>query len=130
MNLPPCKVSVKQLPASTDSKQRREFLRELESCLNAGRPCIVIDCAKVHEIDRGTLLLLLCCLEEAMKRQGDVRLASIPRQAQVLLKATGIGRLFRIFDHVADAVSSYRHGNTPVLESALGGGYEMSADAA
>ena len=26
----------------------RAFMRELESCLDAGRPCIVIDCSKVQ----------------------------------------------------------------------------------
>ena len=36
---------------------------------------------------------------------------------QSLLKATSIGRLFRIFDQVADAVNSYRRGNVLVLES-------------
>src|ERR1700723_3704441 len=110
-------VSVKELPETFHVKQRRNFMREFQISLNEGRPCIVIDCSKAQNMDRGALFLLLCCLEEAMKRRGDVRLATISRQAQLLLQATGIGRLFKIFDQVADAVNSYGRGTVLVLES-------------
>jgi anti-sigma B factor antagonist len=123
-------VSVKQLPETIDVKQQRNLMRELESCLNAGRPCIVIDCSKLQYIDRSTLFLLLRCLEEAMKRHGDVRLATIPRQGQSLFMATNIDRLFRIFDHVTDAVNSYGRVNALGVESSHGGMQRISADAA
>jgi anti-anti-sigma factor len=130
MNLTLCTVSVKQIPETIDAKQKRLFMRDLESCLNAGRPCIVIDCSRIQRMDHNTLFLLLCCLEEAMKRQGDVRLATLPRHAQPLLMATNMGRLFKIFDQVADAVSSYRRVTPLVLESLHGGEHSRSADAA
>lgn len=51
--------------------------------------------------------LLLCCLEEAMKRNGDVKLSAIPRGAEALLERTGVNRLFDIFHSSAEAVSSF-----------------------
>jgi hypothetical protein len=49
--------------------------------------------------------LLLCCLEEAMKRNGDVKLAAIPAGAEATVELI---RLFEIFETSADAVKSFR----------------------
>lgn len=130
MNLRTTTVSIKQLPETINMRQRRSFLRELKSCLDVDRPHIVIDCSRVREIDRGALFLLLCCLEEAMKRQGDVRLATVPQHAEPVLSRSGIGRLFRIFDHVTDAVNSYHGANVVVLKSAHTDTQQQTAQAA
>jgi anti-anti-sigma regulatory factor len=101
-------VAVKQLPETLNSRNGRLFLRELESFMNVDRPCIVFDCSKLHQIDRPAIHLLLCCLEEAMKRKGDVKLARIPARAKAMLELTGAIHLFEVFDTNADAVSSFR----------------------
>ena len=100
-------VVVKQLPETLDIKQRRAFFSELESSMNVDRPCIVLDCSKVRQMDGSTLDLLLCCLEEAMKRNGDVRLAAVPQGARDVLEMIGAHRLFEIFDTDADGVNSF-----------------------
>jgi hypothetical protein len=51
--------------------------------------------------------LLLHCLEEAMKRNGDVKLAAVPTAAAVLLVSTGVARLFEAYDTTAEAVNSF-----------------------
>ena len=130
MTTQPCTVSVIRFPETSDLKQQRNFMREVDGCLNFGRPCIVIDCSKVRELDRNVLLLLLRCLEEAMKRHGDVRLATFPRQAQSMLAAMGFERLFKTYDQVADAVNSYHRVNPLLFESSLGDERRRSADAA
>jgi anti-anti-sigma regulatory factor len=58
-------------------------------------------------MDMATMLLLLDCLEDAMKRNGDIKLAAIPEAARASLELTGIDRLFEVFDTSADAVGSY-----------------------
>jgi hypothetical protein len=52
--------------------------------------------------------LLLDCLEDAMKRNGDIRLAAVPPEAMATLELTGVGRLFEIFETCAEAIGSYR----------------------
>ncbi|KAA6461087.1 STAS domain-containing protein [Acidobacteria bacterium AB60] len=101
-------VSVKQLPEKLDMKRGRLFFRELESCMNVERPCIVLDCSRLQEMDPHALHLLLCCLEGAIKRNGDVRLAALSPAARQAMESARIDRLFRIFDTVADAEESFQ----------------------
>jgi anti-anti-sigma regulatory factor len=58
-------------------------------------------------MDKPVLHLLLSCLEEAMKRNGDARLAAVSPSAQVVLKMIGADRLFQIFASSAEAVNSF-----------------------
>jgi anti-anti-sigma factor len=88
-------------------KQGRIFFREIESCWQADRPHVVLDCSKVRHLDSAGIQVLLRCLEEAMKRNGDVKLAAIPPAAAAILEHTRIDRLFETFDNTADAVSSF-----------------------
>jgi anti-anti-sigma factor len=100
-------VAVKQLPEKLNAKQGRHFFNEMEIWINVDRPRIVLDCSRVHQMDRSAIHLLLCCLEEAMKRNGDVKLAGVPQSAKASLAQTGLGRLFEVFDTSADAVQSF-----------------------
>ena len=103
-----CAVKVEQLPDRLSEKQRRLFLRNLESSINIDRPSLVLDCSKMCRMDSSAINLLLCCLEEAMKRNGNVKLAAVPQEARSILEQTGIDRLFEVFDTNAEAVSSFR----------------------
>jgi anti-anti-sigma regulatory factor len=72
-------------------------------------------------MDRSVAHLLLCCLEEAIKRNGDVKLAGIPAGARTIFELSGLDRLFEVYDTNAEAVKSFRrlavdvsaHGLTP-----------------
>jgi anti-anti-sigma factor len=112
-------VAVKQLPESLSSKRARLFFSELESCLNVDRPCLVLDCSKVRSLDSSAAHLLLCCLEEAMKRNGDVKLAGISSAAGAILELSGLDRLFEMYSTIAEAVSSFRR--PPLDLAALAG---------
>jgi anti-anti-sigma factor len=105
-------IAVKQLPEVLDIKHKRLFFKELESCMNVDRPFIVLDCSRVKQMNRDAIQLLLCCLEEAMKRSGDVKLASISKEARSTLELNGVGRLFEMFDTNAEAVNSFRRVST------------------
>lgn len=59
-------------------------------------------------MDRVAIHFLLCCLEEAIKRNGDVKLAAIPTEARMMLELSGADRLFEICETNAQAVSSFR----------------------
>ncbi len=100
-------VAVKQLPELLNVKQGHGFFREVESCLNADRPRVVLDCSKVRQLDATGIQVLLRCLEEALKRNGDIKLASIPPAAVAILELAKVDHLFESFDSTADAVNSF-----------------------
>jgi anti-sigma B factor antagonist len=117
-------VTVKHLPEALSSQQARLFLREVGSSMTAARPCIVLDCSRLRQLNISAIHLLLSCLEEAMKRNGDVRLAAIPQTAMAILERNGLDRLFTIFATSADAANSFQRlphhalSHAPALESA------------
>jgi anti-anti-sigma regulatory factor len=124
-------VTVKRLPESLSVRQRWIFIREFENHMKADRPRIVLDCSNMRELDRAVVHLLLRCLEEALKRNGDVKLAAVPHRAKATLELTGIGRLFEIFETTADAVSSFRR--LPVsdpLQTFMSGSSQYTSESA
>jgi anti-sigma B factor antagonist len=100
-------VTVKQLPAKLDIQGRKTFYRALQGCINEDRPRLVFDCRRLRELDPPAIHFLLCCLEEAMKRNGDVKLAVVAPEAQTSLESAGADRIFEIFETLVDAVDSY-----------------------
>lgn len=116
-------VAVKQLPEKFSIKQGGTFLREVESCWQADRPRLVLDCSNVRQLDSAGIQILLRCLEEAMKRNGDIKLASVPSAATEILELTRVDRLFEFFDSTADAVNSFRRFPVKPLQQALDSEY-------
>lgn len=112
-------VSVKRLPETLGARNMRQFLREIDNCVDLNRPRIVLDCSRLREIDGPVIELLLHCLEEAMKRNGDVKLAALPAAGAGLLELTGVSRLFDIFSTPAEAINSFHHLPTSEMIPAL-----------
>jgi anti-anti-sigma regulatory factor len=101
-------LEVKEFPGALNAQGGRLILGEVQSYSYDERPCIVLDCSKIGQMDRLSIQLMLCCLEEAVKRNGDVKLAAVPAGARSTLKLTGIDRIFEIFDTNVEAASSFR----------------------
>jgi anti-sigma B factor antagonist len=111
-------VAVMQLPQRLGKKEARHFAREIQQCMNISRPYLVLDCSNVSRLDESVVHLLLHCLEEAMKRNGDVKLVGIQSLSAPALGTTGANRLFEIFTTIADAVNSFhRLSLDPVSEA-------------
>jgi hypothetical protein len=53
--------------------------------------------------------MLLHCMTQAMKRDGDLKLASLSDQAAVILELTRTDRLFEIYNSAAEAMRSFSH---------------------
>lgn len=100
-------VVVKHMPERINLKQAREFLREVQPFLRADRPQVVFDFSRVRQMDAAGVDMLLHCMGEAMKRDGDVKLASLSPQAAVILEMTRTDRLFEIYETASDAVRSF-----------------------
>lgn len=102
------RISIRKMPPQIDRAHQKAFYRELESYINVDRPSVVLDCSLLVDLDRHAIHLLLCCLEEAMKRNGDVRLAAVLPEVRSILRSTGLDSIFQVFDSIADAVESFR----------------------
>jgi anti-sigma B factor antagonist len=105
---------IQQVPEIPNMKQGRAFFREIESCMSYDCPLIVLDCSHVRQVDRPLMHMLLCCLEEALKRNGDVKLAALAPAAKAILQLAGVDRVFEIYDSTNDAVSSFRNPATGI----------------
>jgi len=98
---------VKRVPERVNLKEAREFLRAVEPILHSDRPQVVFDLSNVRQLDSAGVDMLLHCMSEAMKRDGDVKLAAPSAEAMVILELTRTGRLFEIYDTATDAARSY-----------------------
>ncbi len=58
-------------------------------------------------MDAAGVDMLLQCMAQAMKRDGDVKLASVSPQAAVILELTRTDRLFEIYETSTDAARSF-----------------------
>ena len=100
-------VVVKRVPERVNLKEARKFLRAVEPILQSDRPQVVLDISNVRQLDSAGVDMLLHCMSEAMRRDGDVKLAAPSAEAMVVLELTRTGRLFEIYDSATDAARSY-----------------------
>ena len=100
-------VVVKRMPERMNLKQARKFWKEVQPFLNSDRPQVVFDMSQVRHIDAAGIDVLLQCMREAMKRDGDLKLAALSPQSAVVLELTRTGRLFEIYDTSTAAVKSF-----------------------
>lgn len=98
------------MPSSADARQRRLFLEEVLSSMPQRRPCVVLDCSQLQVINADSMHLMLHCLEGALKRNGDVRLAALQPGMEPALDLAGLGRLFEHYPTVGDAIASFHQG--------------------
>lgn len=100
-------VVIMQMPERLNLDGVRTFLQEVEPLLECHRPRIVLDCSQVHYIDSAGVEMMLHCLEEAMKRDGDLKLAALSPESEVILELMRVARVFEAFATSDDAVRSF-----------------------
>jgi anti-sigma B factor antagonist len=100
-------VVVKRVPERLNRIQAHKLLNEVRPFLESDRPQLVFDFANVRQMDTAGVEMLLYCVSQAMKRDGDVKLASVSREAATILELTRTLRLFEIYDSSTDAVRSF-----------------------
>lgn len=100
-------VVVKRMPERLNARTAREFLRDVRPFLTTDRPQLVFDLAQVKQLDAAGVEMLLRCMSEAHKRDGDLKLAAVSPAAGVVLELTRTERLFEIYETSTDAVRSF-----------------------
>ena len=100
-------VVVKRVPALLNTRQARLLREEVRPLVQTDRPQIVFDLAAVRQIDAAGIDMLLECMTDASKRDGDLKLANLSPHAAVILELTRTDRLFEIYETATDAVKSF-----------------------
>lgn len=100
-------VVVKRMPEKVNQREARKFLADVQPFLTADRPQLVFDLSAVKQLDASGVEMLLHCVSEVMKRDGDLKLASLSPQAAMVLELTRTDRLFEIYETSTDAARSF-----------------------
>jgi anti-sigma B factor antagonist len=100
-------VFVKRIPDRLNNREAKAFLREMAKVVNSDRPQLVFDCSQVKQIDAAGVEMLLHCLSRAVRHDGDLKLAAVTPQMEIVLQMTRTDRLFEIYDTATDAVLSF-----------------------
>lgn len=100
-------VVVKRMPEKLNQRQSRAFLQDVQPFLRADRPQLVFDLSQVKQLDSAGVEMLLHCVGEVMKRDGDLKLASPSPEAVLVLELTRTDRLFEIYESSTEAARSF-----------------------
>jgi anti-sigma B factor antagonist len=100
-------VVVQRLPEQVKLGHVERLMREIAPLFKEDRPRVVFDFSQVCQIDSAGVDMLLRCVEEAEKRDGDLKLAAVPPASAVILELTRVDRIFEICDTVEQAVDSF-----------------------
>ena len=100
-------VVVKRMPERVNARSAREFWQDVQPFLSVDRPQLVFDLSPVVQLDAAGVEMLLRCMSEAHRRDGDLKLAAPSEQAAIVLELTRTERLFEIYETSMDAVRSF-----------------------
>jgi anti-anti-sigma factor len=100
-------VLVKRVPEHMNQREAQRFLADVRPLLTADRPQLVFDLSQVRQLDVAGIEVLMQCMSMAMRKDGDLKLASLSDHAAVVLELTRTDRLFEIYDTSTDAARSY-----------------------
>jgi anti-sigma B factor antagonist len=122
-------VVVKRLPEQLKLGHIQGLMGEIRPLFKQDRPRIVFDFSEVRQMDSAGVDMLLHCVEEAARRDGDLKLAAVSPESAIILELTRVDRLFEIFEtvqHAVDSFDGFFHANGR-MEA---GAHHFSSDAA
>lgn len=100
-------VIVMELPQQLNRAAVKILFNELQPLLETDRPRLVLDCSQVCLIDSDGVAMLLQCMQGAMRRDGDLKLAAVSATAGAILELMRVERLFEVFETAQEAVQSF-----------------------
>ena len=100
-------VVVMQVPEILNVKEVHSFMQELGPLLESNRPRVVLDCSQIRSMESAGVEMLLRCLEEVLKRDGDLKLAALSPEAEVILELMRVARVFETYPTCENAVRSF-----------------------
>jgi anti-sigma B factor antagonist len=106
-------VIVMELPERLNGAEGKTFQRDLQPLIEVDRPRLVLDCSRVQYMDSVGIEMLLHCMDEVMKRDGDLKLAALSPSSAAILELMRVDRLFEVFESADEAARSFHAVATP-----------------
>jgi anti-sigma B factor antagonist len=100
-------VTVMEVPARLNYAEAGTFLGRLQPLLQSGRARIVLDCSQVRYVDSAGVEALSRCVHEALRRNGDLKLAAVSPASRVVMELILADCLFETFETTGEAVQSF-----------------------
>jgi anti-anti-sigma factor len=97
---------VVKLPECMAGKVVRAIARQINPGLSLDHPCVIIDMSNVRQMDTTAVDMLLHCMVEVARHDGELKLAGLSPEAATVLELTRMDRVFEIFPTVPEAVTS------------------------
>jgi len=98
---------VVKLPECMTGKTVRSIKRQIKPGLSLDHPYVIIDMSNVRQMDTAALDMLLHCMVEVARHDGELKLAGLSPEAATVLELTRMDRIFEIFPNVPEAVTSF-----------------------
>jgi anti-anti-sigma regulatory factor len=93
-----------EMPERLGAPEALMFKQDLEPLLACEHPHIVFDCCQVRSVDGAGVEMMFQCFEEAIKRDGALKLAGLSKE---LSASQQLGRMFEAFATSDEAVRSF-----------------------
>jgi len=100
-------VDVLQVDGTLNAEQTTELAAALEQVTKAGAPMVVCDLSEVQLIDSAGLEWLLDAADEISLGGGTMKLAGTTPLVADILRVSGVGQRFEMFDNVKSGVGSF-----------------------
>lgn len=100
-------VLIKEVPSHFVAGDAWSFLEETKPALKEARPTVVFDFSHVVAIDRSGIMVLMKCFEEVLKRNGDIKVASMSVELAWTLQQTGLDQICDVYETAQGAAESY-----------------------
>jgi len=84
-----------------------QFQQKKFQLLEAKRAKIVVDLSELKMINSYGLGTLISALVSARNRGGDIRLAHVSNDIDYVIKTVQLGKVFKIFETIDEAVASF-----------------------
>src|SRR5215470_10449089 len=113
---------VLRFPERVSGAEARLFAERIGSELCLDRPRVIADLSRVRQIDSQALHVLLECLIEVTRQDGEFYLGAVSPEAATVLELTQMDTVFEILPEVAEASTNLsvaamdRVPDTPVVQ--------------
>lgn len=94
---------VLKFPERVSGEEARIFAERISDELQHDRPRVIADLSNVRQIDSRALHVLLECLVEVMRQDGEFYLGGVSPEAATVLELTQMDTVFALLPELAEA---------------------------
>ena len=105
-------IMIIQLSGEVDAQSSPEIRSKIKSFISEGRNKLVVDLEEVTYIDSSVIGVLVGRLRSAREGSGDLKLAALQTEVQIVFELIQLDKVFKIFRNQEDAVQAFQNEST------------------